>query len=311
MHSSGSSRRAPGGGVGRRACALALLLVAGGCAGPPPPARIEGILAHATAAARAHHEAGRDAEAAQLLRPVLRLDPERDATRRLWRRLGETAPDLFDHPLLGSNFARRPRVERGTAARVLLFLPDRLLDLADLVSFDLHLGFGAYANVHATRALQVGAGMRSVAGVGWHDHRSLGVRNLSESGLTLVGVGTHAVDAFTAGTSGLRSTSDAIAGLHRPQAWLYQDLRDYWEVGAELTAGVLGVDVGLHPVELADALAGWVGRDPLQDDWAGTRTLALSDEEVALIRRLAALQRSEAARASWRRYREGLPPPGD
>lgn len=286
-----------------------LLLGSLACASPVPPARVEGMLAHAVAAARAHHAQGREAEAAELLRPVQRLDPGREEAEALAARVGEASPALFEHPWLGVNFARRPPVERSPAARVLLFLPDRVLDLADVLSFDLHLGFGAFANLHATRAVQLGGGVRTVGGVGWHESRSLGVRNLSESGLVALGLGPTALGVFRAGTSGLHGASHGVAGAHRPDLPLYRETRDYWELGVDLTLAVLGADVGFHPVELADAVLGWGGLDLLNDDWARTRNLALTDEEEALVRSLQAVEGSPRAREAWEQHRDERSPP--
>lgn len=285
---------------------VALLGAAMGCATPVhPPERVTAALTQAVEAGRAHHAAGRPVEAAQLAEQALSVDQDFPGARELRISLAAEIEFLFDHPALGSNFAKRPSADRSLAAKVLLYLPDRLLDLTDILSFDAHLGLGAFANLHFTRAVQFGLGARGVGGIGWHDHRSLGVQGQAESGAVLPGVGAQAYSGSIAGTSGVFATSDATAGVHRPSNRVYQQLRDYWAVGAAVTVGAVGVDFDLHPVELADFFVGIAGFDLLHDDFAGTHGLALSREERSLLRTLAEMQASDA---TMQRYRESRGP---
>ena len=189
-----------------------------------------------------------------------------------------TAP--LAHPLLGSNVADREPVERPLWARALLYVPDRLLDLGDVFSFDVHLGVGALANLHFTRAVQMGAGLREVAGVGWHEQRSLGFQIQGDAQLLLPGIGAEAGHVGTLGTSGIRRASEATAGLIEPTDPLYQQYRDYWAVGGQVTLLFVGVDFDLHPVQLADFAAGWFGIDFLKDDFARSRPRTDADREV-------------------------------
>ena len=189
-------------------------------------------------------------------------------------------------PLLGANRPLRAPAVRPPAVRALLYLPDRLLDLADLVSFDLHLGFGLYANLHATRALQAGLGARGITGVGWHERRSLGLRAQEDSGFALLAVGAEATSGTLSGTSGIFSWSETLAGLQRPEHVLYQEVRDYWAVGGAATLLILGIDFDLHPLQVADFAAGWLTADFLGDDFASTRALALTRYERELLRDL-------------------------
>lgn len=261
------------------------------CASPlPTPEELDATLDRGVAAARAHHAAGRGAEAMILLGAVQRVDPAYPPAQALEAKIVSPPVGWSDRPRLGSNVAQRPSVERPLFARILLYLPDRMLDLLDVVSFDLHFGWGAHANLHLTRALQAGAGARTVSGIGWHDHRSLGTQVQASSELTVLAVGGLAWSGELVGTSGVRATSDGIAGLHDPGDRLYQEMRDYYAVGLELTAVFLGVELDLHPVDLADFVVGWGGLDIQRDDFATTRGLDLYQADEALLRLLGSLQ---------------------
>jgi len=295
-------------------CALALRLVAlfavvgvplfGGCAVTHPPGTVKSTLQDTVSAARAHHQAGNDVEAAQLLEAALRVDSQFPEAQELRASLSPEIEFLFDHPWLGSNFARRPATERSTTAKVLLYLPDRILDLLDIISFDAHFGPGIYLNYHVTRAVQAGIGFHGTGGLGWHDHRSLGALGQAESGIVLVALGAQAFAGSMAGTSGVRTTADSMAGLHQPSDRIYLELRDYWAIGESFTAILIGLEWDLHPVELADFFLGWGGIDILNDDFAHTRGLHLGRAERRFIRWLSEMERSEETMSGYRAMRD-------
>ncbi|MCP3985862.1 MAG: hypothetical protein GY723_15880 [bacterium] len=262
---------------------------------------VKDTLDDAVSAARRHHQAGNDVEAAQLLESALRLDPELGEAQELRASLSPEIKSLFDHPWLGSNFARRPATERSPTAKVMLYLPDRLLDFLDIMSFDVHVGTGLYINYHMTRALQAGIGFRGTGGLGWHDHRSLGGLGQAESGIVLVALGAQAFAGSMAGTSGVWSTADTMAGLHQPTDRIYQEFRDYWAIGESVTLLFFGLEWDLHPVELADFLLGWGAIDILNDDFAHTRGLDLNQTEYRVIELLSEMERSEETMTDYRR----------
>jgi hypothetical protein len=265
---------------------------------------VKSTLENTVSAARAHHQLGNDVEATQLLEAALRVDSQLPEAQELRKSLPPGTEYLFDHPWLGSNFARRRATERSPTARALLYLPDRILDLFDIVSIDLHVGPGLYLDYHATRALQAGIGFRGTGGLGWHDHRSLGVLGQAESGIVAGPLGAQAFAGSIAGTSGVRTTADSMAGLHQPTDRIYQELRDYWAIGVSSTIIILGSSWDVHPLELADFFLGWAGIDILNDDFAHTRGLDLSGAERRLIRTLSEMERSEETMSRYHAVRD-------
>ncbi len=277
-----------------RCLPLALSCLALGCAAYYPPQDVTATLNQAVHAAQIQVERRNPLAAEQLTEAVLRIDPGHPAARGVRESLSSSnVRFLFGRSPVGSNRARRMPVDRSVGARIGLYLPDRFFDLLDVISFDLHLGLGALVNVHVTRAVQIGAGGRATGGIGWHDHRSLGVLAQTESEFVLPGVGAQAYLGALAGTSGLLAVGDALAGVHSPSAELYQEYRDYWAVGVSLTAVVIGLDVDLHPLDLADFLVGFSTFDFLHDDFAATRGLGLSHSERALLWKLSDIGRSK------------------
>lgn len=262
-----------------RLLTLSSYLLFAACASSPSPGQVQGLLADAYAAAEAHARAGRDHEAALLLTSVHEIDPELEGLDALRAEVDPNAFASMESGWLGSNRKLRPRADRSIVARVALYLPDRLLDLLDVVSVDAHMGYGFFVDAHVTRAVQAAGGFRSVAGLGLHEHRSLGGRAQIEAGLNVLPVGAQTFTGGLAGTSGALGIADHFAGLHRPDSRLYREYRDYWSVGAAGTVLFVGVDGDLHLAQLADFLLGFAGIDLLNDDFARTRGLGLSRSE--------------------------------
>ncbi len=250
------------------------------------PQRVAEILEQATAAAQAHVEASHDFEAAQLLMGVEQIAPDFPPAQAVRARV---PPDLLrrEHPTaLGSNVAFRPPKERGVAVRILLYLPDRIFDLLDVVSFDMRSGLGIGAELHATRGMQLGGeGAYSLA-LGWFDHRALGGRYQV---FTTAEIGPYASRYLLIGggsTAGLQLVMDQSNGVDAPDLPLYQEFRDYWAVGASAMAIFYGAAADVHPVEIADLLAGFALVDFLHDDFATTRGLELSFTDKELLKRM-------------------------
>jgi hypothetical protein len=275
----------------------ALLFLAGAtvaCVGPVPPHEVRRLSDAAIVAAEGHLEDGNPSEAAELLGAVLAANPDDLRAREIYEWLATDTDSSWAHPYLGMNYARRAEIARPLWARVLLYLPDRLLDLTDVLSLDLHLGPLLYGNVHLTRVAQVGAGARGVTGFGLHERRSLGMRDQVDSGLTLMALGADSMSTTLNGTSGIFGYAGNLAGLHQPWDEPYQQIRDYWALGGALTVIFVGIDLDLHPLQIADFLAGWLTVDFLNDDFARTRSLLLSRYERELMSDLAEVARRRA-----------------
>lgn len=261
-------------------------LLSAACAPHLHPAEVEDVLSRTLAAARRHHEAGMDTEAAVLMRAVASVDEAYPGLDELERAIDPAVRARARRGRLGMNRRLRPDVDRPFWQRALLYLPDRLCDALDIVTFDVHSGVGAYADYHVTRAFQMGGGVRSIAGLGLHDFRSLGLKVQAEGGITAVAVGSQNYVGAQAGTSGIQGGAGTLAGMHRPTGLLYQEFRDYWAIGLSATGSLFGLSADVHPLQIADLLAGFVGVDFLSDDLAHTRGLQLGPADPRLLREI-------------------------
>ncbi len=282
-----------------RLAAILCLLLGTACASQRTPDQVEDLLGQAFRAAVAHHEFDLDPEAVVLLDSIAEVDPDYPGLEELTEDLDPLARLGVEQTILGMNRKPRPQLERSPRARALLWLPDRLLDLLDIVSVGVHFGLGAYADAHVTRALQFAGGFRATGGLGIHDHRSIGMKSQAEAGLTLVAVGVHTYGGSLVGTSGTHASAHSGQGLHQPGSRLYQEFRDYWGLGASATAGFIGVEAEFHPLQLADFLAGIVGVDFLNDDFSHTRGLKLDAVEGRVLAEIRQLRTSEETVAAY------------
>jgi len=281
------------------ACALATAA----CSSPRTGSEVDFMLSETMKAATTRHAAGDEFEAIALAYTVARVDDSFPGTHDILDSMPTWATDVLDSPVLGSNVARRAPDDVGLVGKILWYLPDRILDLFDLVSFDVNVGPGLWVDVHVTRGFQLAAGGRTVGGIGWHDHRSLGVKSQAEAGVSAIAFGAFGYSAAQAGTSGVRSGSWSVGGIHGPGDDIYQRYVDYWSVGASTTVLLVGVDFDLHLAEMVDFLVGWATFDPCNDDFAKTRGLKLSATEKRLSRDLSEVLADEESLEAYRTWK--------
>jgi hypothetical protein len=270
-----------------------LWLTAGACASLPSQEIINAQLEHTLIAAQSHYDKGQVTEAAILTDAVQRIEPDYEGVSALGEKISKKDGDILKRGILGTNRRLRTKTDWFPMKHLLFYIPDRILDALDIFSFDLHFGLGAFANVHATRAVQVGAGLRSKAGLGWHNQRSLGFAAESEVGVSVLGLGAQSFAGSMAGTSGVFTTGNSLAGLHLPSSDLYQEYRDYWAIGADVTAGLIGVSVDIHPIQIFDLIGGLFLIDFARDDICTTRGLKLTPVEKELLISLSEIERSK------------------
>lgn len=275
-------------------------LASAGCRAPLEAADVDASMYEAMVAARGHVEAGRHREAYQLTTAVARVDAEYPGLDELEM---DEATTSIDRGWAGSNVAYRTPDPSPWWGQILWYLPDRLLDVLDLFSFDVHLGLGAYVDVHLTHWVGMSLGYRGVAGLGWHDQRSFGGQVRAETTASLFPFGAEAGTMARAGTSGVRGFSGGDGGITGPMRERYQQFDDFWALGAHVTAGVVGVDVDIHPLEIFDLLVGFVLFDPLNDDFASSDGLDMSKLEWQLIRDLLRASADDELLAEYRALR--------
>lgn len=158
-------------------------------------------------------------------------------------------------------------VQAGVKDKLLLYIPNRIIDAADIFSLSLGFGPAAKLELRGTRAFAGGGGIGPVAAAIKDYNRQYGggLENGWDWAFTCVGAEdmerTHTnrwVQEYWHTYSGMPSPSDNIYNFH-------EGARDYWEFGGEAALLIYG-RVAIHPVEVADFITGFVFIDLKDDD---------------------------------------------
>jgi hypothetical protein len=138
-------------------------------------------------------------------------------------------------------------VER-TRHPVLMYIPNRIFDALDLVRLRVRVGPGLTVQARATDALDVVLGAHATVFAGVPGPRGRPRINLP------VGVETFA------------GAEVSVVGSKTEQGWS-KPYYGHLEVGAGFQAAILGLDLGIDPLEILDFAAGILFLDLLDDDY--------------------------------------------
>ncbi len=165
--------------------------------------------------------------------------------------------------------AQSPPPRRSPIYHVVFYLPNRIVDLLDIVSFGVGIPSLPYvfpsaihANAHVTRGFQAGQG---------NTHRQFQGKSFSPDLAWSLTYNQFSVGPIT--NTELRHTAQSSAevdkvGILVPSDEPFAQRRlDYWAVGAHAGFLPLAASVDVHPVEVLDALLGFFFIDLLGDDY--------------------------------------------
>ncbi|MBI1852121.1 MAG: hypothetical protein HYR85_17415 [Planctomycetes bacterium] len=124
---------------------------------------------------------------------------------------------------------------------ILLYLPNRVIDLFDVVRFGVDVGPGFGVEGEVTEALQAGVMTRTSVGAGFQTLRHLPVK---------IGAETYAAVGPLA--------ASPTVGL----PWY----RNKWDVRAEAHVAIIGAHVAINPAEILDFVLGFLTIDLMDDD---------------------------------------------
>ena len=152
---------------------------------------------------------------------------------------------------------------------VVLYVPNRILDILDMFSLNIGAGLGARAELHATQALKVGGGIDYCMFKAMKDtNRQYGacMQNGVDFALGPVRMEDMLqknpwgfVKEYYRNTEGVPSSDEEI---YQPNTGAI----DYWSFGGSLGVGIIEADVNIHPVDWIDAVFGILLIDIKGDD---------------------------------------------
>ena len=153
------------------------------------------------------------------------------------------------------------------ADKILLYIPNRIIDAFDVFSLELGAGPSVGAQLQFTEAFQFGAGVGATARAVKDINRQYGgcLQNGWSAGFTCIkGENVNRTDT----TRWVKPFWEDFSGFPEPSQEIYNfydGAKDYWAIGG---AGGLLIDaaVYLHPVEIADFITGFFFIDLKGDD---------------------------------------------
>ncbi|MFZ2654999.1 MAG: hypothetical protein WAX69_08770 [Victivallales bacterium] len=162
------------------------------------------------------------------------------------------------------------------AKTVVMYLPNRIIDLLDIVTMDVGAGASFGADVRVTRWFQLGGMTIDRYFVGKNCSRQFGGGYEAGWNYEMFCVDSEFkyVD-YTSGTMHKYVVKRKPLGLARFSENTFEKSRDFWEIGAN-AGWLVSVGVAMHPVELADFLTGLFLIDLKKDDY-GNEVPAASD----------------------------------
>ena len=262
---------------------LILILCLVNCRTTPDPDRIHAQAAVVLADIKTLMQAGKYSEAARLASTLEDLYPQDPQIATLLQQIEEQdRRAVTNSPWLGFNRSKRAVVEASFMERAIYYVPDRLIDVLEIVSLDIGVGLGVGVGVWVTRAVQIVAYWGTYASVGWFQKRNLAAKVESGFDFAVGPLGATAINGKRIGTGGKDYTERWML-FHYPTAPIYQEYRDYWSIGVRALLPpplFVGAGVELHLMEVFDFLAGIFFFDPLKDDFATTRGLDYSEQQT-------------------------------
>ena len=152
---------------------------------------------------------------------------------------------------------------------VVLYVPNRLLDILDMFSLNIGVGQTVRADLHVTEALKIGGG------VDYFNAKLVKDANRQYGWVIQDGV-DFAMGPFRFEDVHRKNASAWVREYYRNKEGVpSQDeeifaqntgARDFWAVGGSLGLGVIEADVDIHPLEWIDAVLGFLLIDIKGDD---------------------------------------------
>ena len=188
----------------------------------------------------------------------------------------------------GFNVRAKHKIKSSILVKILLYIPNRILDILDLFSLRFSYGPQIGASVWATRGWHQGLYTGNITGIALLDQKkNIGVyREASfEFAVLPLGLGYYNVSAEKNGSSGTH-LGEGSNFYHNPKDPIYQEYRDYWSTGVKVGVGYSGAEIEFHWLELFDLFAGMLFFDPLNDDLGSAKKYKFSKYQTQLMKDL-------------------------
>lgn len=177
-----------------------------------------------------------------------------------------SAGSAFGQTAATSDIAEKPSTAAWLASKVLMYVPNRVMDILDITSFSIGTGVASALKVRVTRAFGFGWGIGPSGKFVKDYDRRIGFALDKDKEIFLPGAGIGDVQReYTTGN--LIDYWFQYEGMLLPGNPIFarDKAYDYWAIEVEAAAFV-GVKVAIHPLEIADFIAGIFFYDGISKD---------------------------------------------
>ena len=152
---------------------------------------------------------------------------------------------------------------------IMLYPVNRILDILDLFSLNVGLGADVQANVHVTRAMQLGLGGAATGRLAFpiNYKRQTGVYRQYGGELSFLPLTAEAYHKRNVSSWQTVEPVDYKAnGVSEPGRKIYEEARDYYAIGAHVPLVLGSVEAEVHLKEIPDLILGFLMIDLQEDD---------------------------------------------
>lgn len=177
-----------------------------------------------------------------------------------------SAGSVFGQTAATSDIAEKPSTAAWVASKVLMYVPNRVMDLLDITSWSIGTGVTSKLKVRLTRAFGFGWGIGPSGNLVKAYDRRIGFALDNDGEIFIPGAGIGDIQReYTTGN--LIDYWFQYKGMLLPGNPIFarDKAYDYWAIEVEAAAFV-GVKFAIHPVEIADFIAGLFFYDGISND---------------------------------------------
>lgn len=226
-----------------------------------------------------------------LSKALLDAEPDDDEAQVFIKKALDAKPNLSvltKKKLLGSNMSNRVHNDDfGWLGKIALYIPNRLLDMIDLITLEVGPSIGVGASAYATKYVAAGAQISAGQAMVGFNRRHLSARATVDDFIEIFPFEARTFMETRAYTGGVYAVTQHSAGLKRPTDKMYQRTRDFWAIGAQAQIPSMGIRLEIHPLEIVDLFAGLAFFDPLNDDLGVSKGFKISRSDRQAMAKLA------------------------
>jgi hypothetical protein len=158
----------------------------------------------------------------------------------------------------------------GAGDTVLLYIPNRLVDFADMFSITLGFGPAIGAEVQLTKYCSLGGEVGPTAQMikGINRQYGFAVQSGWDVGFLMISAENRDREKSIGSVKNYYYYSTGVPSIEKVPYDFHEGAKDFWSIGGKVVA-LFEVDAEIHPIEVADFLLGLVFIDLKGDDFTG------------------------------------------